>query len=79
MVIDSEWECSSSPVAFSNTNNDKQLLFPAMCVCVSVSLCECAEPLNFAADQAEMENFHGLEKTAAREMGSETEKWGEDG
>lgn len=65
-------------MAFSNTNNDEQLLFPAtrVCLCASVSLCVCAEPLNFAADQAEIENFHGLEETAAREMGSETEKWG---
>lgn len=43
-----------------------------MCVCK----CVCAERLNFAADQAEIEIFHGLKKTAARESGSEAETGG---
>ena len=41
-----------------------------MCLCVH-------DTLNFAADQAEIEIFHGLKKTAASEMGSEPEMEGE--
>ncbi len=36
----------------------------------------CAEPLNSAADQAEIENFYELRKTVAREMGSEADTEG---
>lgn len=45
---------------------------------MSVVLCFylCAESLNFAADQAEIENFHGLKKTAAREQRTEVGKEG---
>lgn len=35
-------------------------------------MCLWADPLNFAADQAEIE-IYGIKKTAAREMGSEAE------
>lgn len=49
------------------------MLFVVMCLCVYVWVCGvCADPLNFAADQAEIE-IYGMKKTAAREMGSEAE------
>lgn len=45
------------------------MLFSAMCA----SLCACvsADPLNFAADQVEIEIFHGPEENSVKE------KWGE--
>lgn len=55
-------------------NNDKQLLSPA--ASVVLCFCLCAESLNFAADQAEIEIFHGLKKTAAREQRTEVEMEG---
>jgi len=66
------WPCRS-PVM---TNRHYSQLYVLACVLgLSLSARVSADPLNFAADQAEIEIFHGLKKTVLRENGD----WGRDG
>lgn len=46
-----------------------------MCVCLPLSACVSADPLNFAADQAEIENVHGARRQREKiESGTEIER-----
>lgn len=43
-------------------------------LCLHACACASADPLNFAADQAEIEIFHGLKKMALRKKWREMKK-----